>query len=311
VARKFEFFDIPDGKIKTHKKPVPYLGGLAVYFPFITALILFFSFGFQSFWLLFGATILLLLGLVDDIRFLSPFQKFLGQIFAVLCFLKGNFFFNLHSIPFWAKNFISGFWMLSVINAFNLVDVMDGLATILALISTLSILVVLIILKQHAFIFLLSALAGSLTAFLCYNRPAAKIYLGDTGSLFIGGIIAALSTLIPSHFHFTSLFLEMLIAIAIPSLLVGIPLIEVSSLVMIRKIKGLPFYSGSPHHFSSYLKNRNWSDYKILLFSTISAIFLSTLSIGFIFGKFSFLNLIATSLTFLVLWVFFIFLPFV
>ena len=238
-------------------------------------------------------------GLIDDFNALSPLQKLFGQIIAVACFLKGGFALKSRFFSDYINIAASGFWMISVINAFNLVDVMDGLATLLALVAALSFFIIAILLQQYTLSLLLIILIGALVAFLFYNRPPAKIYLGDAGSLFIGGFIAAMpllfrwtkvlnsSSALPS-FAQGSLFFETVVSALVPILIVGIPIIEVASLIIIRKYKGLEFYSASPHHFSSYLLKKKWSIQKILFFTGCAASLLSALAILFMFGMLSF-----------------------
>ena len=127
AAKKIGFMDAPDGNLKKHKEPTPYLGGVAVFLPFITTLGLCYPFENMLLWLLLGTTLLLFVGLIDDLHVLKPKQKFFGQILAVLCFLKGGFSLKTPFLSSISNVFWSGFWMLSIINAFNLVDVIDGL----------------------------------------------------------------------------------------------------------------------------------------------------------------------------------------
>ena len=134
AAYRLRILDRPDGSIKTHEAPIPYLGGVAVYGVFIMTLALFYPFKNMVLWLLLGSTILLFVGLIDDLAVLKPGQKFAGQLFAVLCFLKGGFWLKTAFFSSFFNFFLSGLWMLSIINAFNLIDVMDGLSSLVALI---------------------------------------------------------------------------------------------------------------------------------------------------------------------------------
>lgn len=308
LANKLNILDLPDGRIKCHKAPVPYLGGVAVYLAFFAPFVIF---GFPPYMLFFivGSTLLLVLGLIDDIYNISPAQKFLGQIVAVLFFLYGGFVLNTNFFSPTVDMILSGFFMLSVINAYNLVDVMDGLATSLTLISAVGLFVVAVSLGSNLIVFF-ESLIGALVAFFLYNRPSAKIYLGDAGSLFIGGSLAALSLgfswgelLKISHPLFKSGFYwGTFLAFIVPVLIMGVPLLEVTSLILIRTYKGIPFYSGSPHHFASFLRAKNLSVWGILLFSWSAAILLLLLSVLFLFGKFSSAGLIIGFSIFLALW---------
>ena len=301
AAINFKILDRPDGKIKNHKEPVPYLGGLAVYIPFIATLAIAYPFENKVLWLILGVTFLLFVGLVDDLKILKPFQKLFGQFLAVLCFLKGGF--SLKTVFF--SDFInilaSAFWMLSVINAFNLVDVMDGLSSLLAIIIAISFFIIAVLLKQYAISILLLAFIGPMLVFFYYNKPPARIYLGDAGSLFIGGFLAAIPLLLPwSKLSFDAYYT--------PIVILGVPLLELFSLVVIRSFKGIAFYRGSPHHFSIYLRSKNWSVVRVLIFSGIASTILSTIAILFLFNFVDFWMLISFCVIFLMVWLYFVFL---
>ena len=269
IAQRFNFIDHPDGKIKLHKNSTPYMGGVAVYGGFLVAFCLIFPFENNMLLFFAGATLLLFIGLIDDLIVLRPAQKFFGQILAVLCFLKAGFylkaqfFSNVWHIP------LSAFWMLLVINAFNLVDVMDGLATTLAIGATLSFLVFAIHFSMPSIVLLLSAFLGALLAFLWYNKPTARIYLGDAGSLFIGGLLSTLPFLFNWGAYTNGGYI-------IPIIILAIPLLEVTTLIVIRFYKKIPFYLGSPDHFSMYLQGNGWSKRTILFY----IVFLNGLLLG-------------------------------
>lgn len=277
IAFKFDVLDKPDGRIKVHKVATPYLGGIAIYFPFILTAMIFCSMQDGFIWLYLGVLILLLVGLIDDLIVFSPKQKLLGEFVAVLFFLKGGFSLKTEFFSAFFNVFCSGFWMLLVINAFNLVDVMDGLSSSIALTSSISFLIVAIISKNYLASFLILSFICPLIVFLFYNFPPARIYLGDSGALFIGGFLSIMPLLFPWSFFNPHGLLA-------PLVILGVPLFEVTSLIIIRTFKRIPFYQGSPHHFSSYLKAKGWTTKKILYFTIFSEIFLSVISLLFLFG---------------------------
>ena len=315
AALRIGFVDSPDGRLKNQKSPVPYLGGIAIFLPFITTLGLCYPFQNQMLWLLLGTTSLLFIGLIDDINILKPRQKFFGQFLAVLCFLKGGFslkndFFT--SIP---NIFLSGFWMLSVINAFNLIDVMDGLCTTVALCSACIFGTLAVLNNNYSVSVLVAAFIGSLLSFLWYNRPPARIYLGDAGSLFIGGFLASLpfvvswdtslfaSNSIVHQRHFFAGFLKPLSEFFfIPCMILAIPLFEGLGLFFIRISLGLPFYNGSPHHFALYLQRKGWNKEKILLFVVLLSLIIGSLVFLFIKQYLSFGALLLIDLAIIILW---------
>lgn len=298
IAKKLNILDTPDGSVKVHEKPIPYLGGFAVYFGFITTLSLVFPFENDVFFMLLGSTMLLFTGLIDDILRLQAYQKFFWQFVAAFCFLKSGFYLkesfflaNMWNFP------ISLLWILSVVNAFNLVDVMDGLATLIACCATATLLVISLFFGQQALALLLACFLGSLFAFFCYNKPPAKIYLGDAGALFIGGMLATIPFLFKwgtfnSYGFFT------------PAIILAIPLLEITALILIRTYKGIPFYQASPDHFSIYLQHYGWSKYQILAFILLLSAIILIIAVSFSLNMLSHQNLAISISLLLIIWIF-------
>jgi UDP-GlcNAc:undecaprenyl-phosphate GlcNAc-1-phosphate transferase len=297
---RFGILDVPDGKIKCHKAPIPYLGGVAIYLSFIAPLCLVYPFENMVVWLLLGSTLLLLVGLIDDLNVLTPGRKFFGQIIATLCFLKGGFSLKAEFLSSFFNLFISGFWMLSVINAFNLVDVMDGLSSLIAMVAALSFFIIAILFKQYEVSLLLVAFLGALIAFFIYNKPPAKIYMGDAGSMFLGGFLAS----IPLLFSWSSHSIDAYYA---PIVILAIPLLEIFFLVLIRTSIGIPFYRGSPHHFSIYLLNKGWSKYRVLFFTLIMGVLFSASAFLFLFKIINFWGLFFVLGFLFLIWCYFVF----
>lgn len=302
IAHKLMILDRPDGALKLQKAPVPYLGGLAVYGGFMTALALFFPFENREFLLFIGCTLLLFLGLVDDIIALRPWQKFVGQMVVAIAFLKAGFY--LKGQFFEGASFATGvlvkagsfLWLLTIMNAFNLVDVMDGLSSTIALCSAAGFLAIAWLCGLQSVAILLAAFMGALFAFFLVNRPpSAAMYLGDAGSLFIGGFLAVVPFMISwgkcSPFGF-------LAAIAI----LLIPLLEVSGLIVLRTYVGIPFYMGSPHHFSILLRKKGLSKASILAIVALLSLLLNGAALLFVQGFVSLYFLILYLITLALLW---------
>lgn len=281
LAHKRSILDIPDGGLKRHKEPTPYLGGLAIYLGFIVTLALIYPLHNDFFLFFIGSTVLLFVGFADDLINIKPREKLLGQCVAVVCFLRGgihlkSLFFAAQPSPTWALlwTIVAAFWILSVINAFNLIDVMDGLATLVAFLSAATFLGYAIILQQFMVALMLAIFMGSLGAFFLVNRPPARMYLGDTGSLFIGGILAT----VPFMLHWGS-FDQC--GLLIPPLILSIPLYEGAALIAVRSWKGIPFWQGSPHHFSILAQRRGYSKNNILIHVVLVAAVAAALSYAF------------------------------
>ncbi len=319
AAKKIGFLDAPDGHLKHQKDPIPYLGGVAVFVPFITTLGLCFPFENQILWLLLGTTLLLFVGLVDDLKVLKPGQKFFGQFIAALCFMKGEFSLKTPFFSSFFNIFLSMFWILSVINAFNLVDVMDGLCATLALLAATMFGILAFIAGKYTTSLLLAAFIGSVASFLVYNRPPARIYLGDAGSLFIGGFLAAIPLLLDWD---RSLFIvpfggavgtvyqfvqPLLVVFLIPCLVLFVPLLEGIGLFVIRTRLGIPFYKGSPHHFSIYLQRKGWGKYQILGFVSLLSLMMFAFVVLFLHCMISLPWLLIATMSLVTGWIYLIF----
>lgn len=300
IAHKYCIIDKPDGCIKVHENPTPYLGGAAIYIGFLATLGLVFPFNNQFFLFLIGSTLLFYVGFIDDLIALKPYQKFTGQGIAVLCFLKAGFylksyfFYQVWTIP------VSALWMLLVINAFNLIDIMDGLASLVALCASINFLYISLIMEQQIVSLFLCSFIGSLGAFFCFNKPRAKIYMGDAGSLFIGGLLSV----IPFLFPWSSIGFY---GYVVPIVVLAIPLLEVVSLICIRTIKRIPFYRPSKDHFALYLKRKGFNEYEILYFVAGASLVLMVTSILFVYQSITFAHLALLGALFLVGWAYFIF----
>jgi UDP-GlcNAc:undecaprenyl-phosphate GlcNAc-1-phosphate transferase len=301
IAWHFKILDIPDGSVKKHKQPTPYLGGVAVYLVCLIPLICASFYYSQAIYLLAGCTTLVLVGLIDDLLVLSPGQKFLGQLLAVVMFLMGGWSFSNSIMGI----ILSALWILTIINAFNLIDVMDGLASSVAACSAFGFMFVeLNSFMRHAhinlFLLLLSAVfIGAVLGFLVYNKPPATIYLGDTGSLFIGGLLGVLSFQL-------GLQNQGFVQYSIPVILLAIPLLEIMTLIVIRTARGIPFYKASPHHFSIILRNNGWSKKGILLYVTVMSFVTGTTAYMYAIGYFNSTLVALLGLVFLVIWFYFL-----
>lgn len=297
LAYKINFCDIPDGNIKKHAHATPYMGGVAVYCGFLSGLAFTMPIENSIFLLLVGTMLLLFVGLLDDFYVLKAYQKFSAQAIIALCFLKAgfylkeHFFYNIWNMP------LSFLWILTVINSFNLVDVMDGLTATVAITATTTLLVIAFYLKHFTVMILLAAFLGALYAFLWYNKPRAQIYLGDAGSLFIGGLLAV----VPFLFDWGTYNAYGYIA---PVIILAIPLLECLQLVCIRIYKGIPFYLGSPDHFSLYLLSYGWTKDQVLYYVVLLSLYLGLSATLFVFGKISLMSIALLGILFLFIWVY-------
>lgn len=197
VAKVKKLYDVPDDKRKLHKEPIPSLGGLGMFIGIIFSILLTINFSSEApeFQYYIAAFLLIFfLGIKDDIIIISPVKKFVGQLItaAILVFkaklviTNMNGFLGVYQMNAACSYLLTFFALVVIINAFNLIDGVDGLAGSLGLISSLVFGAFFLINKNIPYAVLGFTLAGSLSAFLIYNFQPAKIFMGDTGSLMVG-----------------------------------------------------------------------------------------------------------------------------
>jgi UDP-GlcNAc:undecaprenyl-phosphate GlcNAc-1-phosphate transferase len=267
AALRFGIVDRPDGNLKNHDSPVPYLGGIAIYLSFLLALGFAFTFTREVLGLLLAGTIVLLLGLIDDLGFLKPVVKFGGQIIAVLVLVKSGIMIKLEFLPMWVSLPLTFLWLIGLCNAFNIIDIMDGLAAGVGLIACSFFVAVALLNGRITIAVMAVTLAGSLLGFLKYNGPPARIYMGDTGSMFMGLIIGALA-MIGSYTE------RNILGFWAPVVILGVPIFDTFLVMYLRWRKGLSLFLGSPDHYALRLKTMGLSVRQVLLLSYLAAVLL-------------------------------------
>jgi len=249
AARRFGVVDRPDDHLKRHGEPVAYLGGLAVFMAFLLSLGMIFQFDRELLALLLAATITATLGLIDDFGVLTPKAKVLGQMVAVFVLIKAGVVVELAFLPWWARYAVTILWLVGLSNAFNLVDIMDGLASGLALIAASFLLVVALLNGRAVVAAFTVALIGALLGFLRYNFFPATIYLGDCGSLFIGFTLGALAMVM----DYTAVNPLGFVA---PLLFLAVPIVDTAYVTVLRLRAGRKIWYGSPDHHPLRLRRR-------------------------------------------------------
>lgn len=252
AALQFGIVDRPDGALKTQSEPVAYLGGLAVFLAFLITLGVTFEFGPVVLGILLAGTLVLLVGLIDDLGVLSPWEKLVGQSLAIAVLLKSGVYVKLIFLPWTIDLSISILWLLTITNALNIIDVMDGLASGVAAIAALFLAAAAILNDEPMVAVMASALAGSLVGFLRYNSTPARIYLGDAGSLFVGLTLAALAM---NGGYTRSNWAAMMT----PVVIFGVPLFDLAFVAVVRWRRGLSPFRGSPDHFALRLRRAGFS----------------------------------------------------
>ena len=247
LAIKVKAVDVPKDGRRMHDHPIPRMGGLAIFLGFLLSVLLFLELNPQMRGMLLGAVIIVVLGIFDDIYSLRAMFKFVVQIVAALvAVLSGNvieavsnpnvFSADLYWELGWLKIPVTIIWIVAITNAVNLIDGLDGLACGVSTISSMTLLVIALVASEPNVAILMAALAGGCLGFLPYNMNPAKIFMGDTGSTFLGYILAVVS--IQGLFKFYTI-----ISFAVPFLMLGLPIFD-TCFAFIRRIA----HGQSPMH---------------------------------------------------------------
>ncbi len=247
-ALRYGVVDAPDGKLKTHGEPVAYLGGVAIYLSFLFALALTYEFTPRVLALLLAASLVVMLGLFDDLKVLSPQAKLAGQLVAASVLIKADIMIRLAFLPEWLAVLLTILWLVGTTNAINLIDVSDGLAGGVSTLAAGFLFTVAVWNGHDGLAVLTMALMGSTLGFLAFNRPPATIYLGDTGSMFLGFTLGALA--MSNHYTFNHPW-----AALAPVLILGVPVYDTLFVMGVRLMTGRPVMQGSPDHFAVRLRN--------------------------------------------------------
>lgn len=242
LAEKVGAVDVPKDNRRMHNHPIPRMGGLAIFLGFLLSTLIFVPLSTAMQGMLLGSVIIVILGIFDDIYALPALPKLVVQIAAALvAVLHGNVIQvisnpNIFSDnPYWVLGAwsipVSVIWIVAITNAVNLIDGLDGLAVGVATISSLTMLVIAMLVSDSLVALMMAALAGSCIGFLPYNHNPAKIFMGDTGSTFLGFVLATVS--IQGLFKFYTI-----ISFAVPFLMLGLPLFDTCFAILRRLSKG-------------------------------------------------------------------------
>lgn len=277
LCERFRLLDVPGDGRRLHGKAVPRLGGVAIFaavvialstLPFVDNLLTQTLRAHKSELLLalIPAMLVLFLGIYDDLRGTDARVKFivLGLI-SMLFYAMGGRIEGL-SIPFVGSVHLPPviayaltiFWLVGIANAFNLIDGMDGLASGAALFSSIVILVVSFTQGRPLMIVVALILSGALAGFLRYNFNPASIFLGDSGALFVGFTLAALSVLSTQK-------ATTAVAVIIPIMAFGLPVVDTGVTMARRLISRRPIFQGDSEHIHHMLLARGWSQRRVVL----------------------------------------------
>lgn len=294
TAKRIGLVDRPDSALKTHAAPIPYMGGLAVFVSFLVGFSPFYQLDQDVLAILLGGTLVLILGILDDLGDLPPMTKLLGQTLAILIVLKAGVAIKIAVLPPIAAYPLSFLWLLGMTNSFNIIDIMDGLSSGVAAIACLFLFILAITAGQPGTALMTVALLGSLLGFLKFNFYPARIYLGDAGSLFVGFMLGALS-MVGIYARSNP------IALLAPVLILGIPIFDTLFVMGIRWKRGIPVMKGSPDHFALRLRKWRLTVVQTVAVSYLAAFLLGVGALVMVFGTQSLALAVLVSISLLIL----------
>ena len=274
IARKAKLLDYPGGR-KLQAHPVAYLGGLAIAAP-ITIGSLFVVFTTLSMdlknqfflGLMLPSLAIAFIGLLDDLFELPPWPRFIAQssvgiITSFMLYLSDS------GVKLFNNQLVDGalttIWVVTIINALNFMDNMDGLATSLSIVISISLFILSYLNGQYLVAALSIAVFAACIGFLFWNKRPASIYLGDAGALYLGFLLAAISIRVDVNSG------SEIIRALVPLLIFSIPIIDITQ-VVIRRIKnGKSPFEGGRDHLSHLLLNRGFGQGQVLAILVITA----------------------------------------
>ena len=277
LCQRYKLLDIPADDRRLHRRAIPRLGGIALFLscglalsalPFVDNLLTqaLRALSFEAFTLFVPASLVLLLGIYDDLRGANATVKFIGLgLISTLFFALGGRidavsipFVGTIELPMAISYLVTILWLVGITNAFNLIDGMDGLAAGTALFSSLVILAVSVSQQRTLSIVVTLVLCGALAGFLRYNFNPASIFLGDSGALFVGFLLAALSVLGTQK-------ATTAVAVVVPILAFGFPVVDTAITMSRRAISRKPIFQGDKEHIHHMLLERGWSQRRAAL----------------------------------------------
>jgi len=286
TAMMHGWVSVPGSERHLHEAPLPRLGGVAIFGAFVLSLGAALLIASLRPELRFGSSLRILstilipgclifmLGLYDDIRSVGPYFKFAVQAVAAAMLWMGGLrildvpvLFGARQLPWFVGLALTILWVLGITNAFNLIDGLDGLAAGSALFSTLVVFVVALLTHSSLVALMTLALSGAIVGFLRFNFNPATIFLGDCGSLFIGFLLSALALEGAQK-------APTVIAVAIPVVSFGLPILETSLSVLRRLISGRPVFTADREHIHHKLLQLGLSHRQVVVvLYAVSALF--------------------------------------
>jgi UDP-GlcNAc:undecaprenyl-phosphate GlcNAc-1-phosphate transferase len=298
LALRFGVFDKPNQDHKTHKSPIPYLGGVAIMIG-VTAVTYFALFIYElsagnllmASSLLVPAFLMGLIGLLDDLRNLSPWPRFLAQTLAGLInaiFLIRTNTLGSPSGSDFLDAIITIFWIVGITNSINFFDNLDGGASGTVAIASFSLFILAIQGDQFLIAALAIVLAGATSGFLTWNKPPARIYMGDAGALFLGLLIASLSVRLDTN------PINKYATFSIPIMILAVPIMDTCVAVVSRLRRGISPFQGGRDHLSHRLMRSGFSKRMAVVSLWLLSIFFGALAIAVSYAPYHLEGIVVT-----------------
>lgn len=277
-AKKINAVDVPTGR-SSHTKPMPTLGGLAIVLSFLIGVFVLAPESQYHLPILTGALVIVVTGFLDDLYNFTPRAKFLFQIIAAsLVVFWGGLTVDFINIPFggvlefgWLSILISIFWIVGITNAINLIDGLDGLAAGISIIALFTTVVMAAFIGNVYVLTMAAILLWSVAGFLPYNFVPAKIFMGDTGALFLGYMISVLALL-----GFKNVAI---ITFIVPIFILAVPIIDTLVAIVRRVVNKQSISSADSSHLHHRLINIGLSKRQAVLFIYLLAAMFSLAAI--------------------------------
>lgn len=250
LAPKIGAIDIPKDNRRMHTRAMPRFGGMAIYIGTVGSMLIFLPYSNSLMGLIAGGTLMLIVGVIDDIKGM-PAKVKLG--FQVLCaiilfmfstrisFITNPFGEGYYFLPWIVSLIVTVIWVVGITNTINLIDGLDGLAAGVTFIASISIAYIAYIDSRIEICMAMLAIAGSSLGFLPYNFNPARIFMGDGGSLFLGFMIAGLSVIGP-------LKSATIVATIVPVLVLGLPIFDTAFAILRRLANKRPIMEADKGH---------------------------------------------------------------
>lgn len=268
IAKKLGAIDVPGDERRIHKRPIPRMGGFAIYISFLVCSLLFSDFDKHVIGIIAGGTIIVIMGMLDDIKSLRPVQKLIFQIAAALILVVFDVSVKSITVPFFTKGGsisigylgipLTVLWVVGITNAINLIDGLDGLACGVGLIASLTLFGVALMSGREMAMLLTVILAGACMGFLPYNFNPASIFMGDTGSQFLGFALAAISIQ-------GAIKSAAALAAAAPILALGLPIYDTLFAMARRKINNRPIMEADRGHLHHRLMDMGFTQKQVVI----------------------------------------------